>query len=191
MKRTHALAVASLILLAAPALTGCFSGKEATTNMQATMNSGNGVSAQAGDVHIENATLVMGPTDSKTATLTTRLVNAGPATDVLVYATVNGQPAIITGDKVDLAPGASVSFGFDSKNWINSYTFDKPVSTYVPVELGFQNAGLVKFSVLSVPPVGYYEGIAPEPPTAAVAPVASASAAPAGAASAAASPSAS
>jgi hypothetical protein len=177
VKRTHALAVASLILLAAPALTGCFSGKEATTNQQATMNSGNGVSGQAGPIHIENATLVMGPEGSKTATLTTRLVNAGPTKDVLVYATVNGQPAVITGDKVDLGPGASVSFGFDSKNWINSYTFDKPVSTYVPVELGFQDAGLVKLSVLSVPPVGYYEGIAPNPPTAAVPDAAAASAA--------------
>jgi hypothetical protein len=182
VKRTHALAVASLLVLAAPALTGCFSGKEATTNMQATMNSGNGVSARAGAIKIENATLVLGPEGAKSATLTTRLVNVGPTKDVLVYATIDGQPAVITGDKVDLAPGASVSFGFDSKNWINTYTFNKPVSTYVPVELGFQDAGLVKFSVLSVPPVGYYEGIAPNPPTAAVAspaPVASAAASPA------------
>ena len=188
MKRSHALAVATLIALAAPALTGCFSGKAATTSMQATMNSGNGVTAQAGPIHIENATLVMGPEGSKTATLTTRIVNTGPTKDVLVYATINGQPAIITKDQVDLAPGSSVSFGFDSEHWINSYTFDKPVSTYVPVQLGFQTAGLVSMSVLTVPPVGYYEGIAPNPPQAPVAspaPIASAGAS--GAASAAAS----
>jgi hypothetical protein len=168
VKRSHALAAASLILLATPALTGCFSGAQATTNMQATMNSGNGVSAVAGTIKIDNATLVLGPDGSKSATLTTRLTNVGPVKDVLVYATIDGQPATITGDKVELAPGSSISFGFDSDHWINTYAFDKPVSTYVPVELGFQDAGLVKLSVLSVPPVGYYEGIAPNPPTAAV-----------------------
>ncbi|MEI6361570.1 MAG: hypothetical protein WCP95_05505 [Actinomycetes bacterium] len=177
MKRTYALAVASLLVVVAPALTGCFSGKAATTNEQATMTSGNGVSAQAGTIKIENATLVLGPEGSKAATLATRLVNIGPEKDVLVYATVNGQPATITGDKVELAPGSSTSFGFESEHWINAYAFDKPVSTYVPVELGFQNAGLVKMSVLSVLPVGYYEGIAPNPPQAAVPASAAASAA--------------
>jgi hypothetical protein len=178
VKRTYALAVASLLVVVAPALTGCFSGKAATTNVQATMNSGNGVSAQAGTIKIENATLVMGPDGSKAATLATRLVNIGPDKDVLVYATINGQPATITGDKVDLGPGSSTPFGFEAERWINVYAIDKAVSTYVPVELGFRNAGLVKLSVLSVPPVGYYEGIAPNPPQAAV-PAASAAASPA------------
>jgi hypothetical protein len=171
VKRSHAAAAVALLVLATPALAACFSGKAATTNVQATMNSGNGVQATAGAIHIENATIVMGPEGSKSATLTTRIVNTGAA-DTLVYATINGQPATITGDQVVLNPGASVSFGFDSKNWINSYTLEVPVSSYVPVELGFQNAGLVKMSVLTVPPVGYYEGIAPNPPQAPVAPVA-------------------
>jgi copper(I)-binding protein len=166
VKRTHVAAVAAMVLLATPALTGCFSGMKATTNMQATMNSGNGVQAQVGDVHVENATVVMGPEGSTSATLTTRIVNTGPQPDALVFATVNGQPATITGDQVALDPGASVSFGFDSEHWINAYGLEVPTSTYVPVELGFQNAGLVKISVLTVPPVGYYEGIAPNPPTA-------------------------
>jgi hypothetical protein len=173
VKRTQAAAAIAVLVLATPALTGCFSGKAATTSMQATMNTGNGVQATVGPIHIENATLVMGLDGSKTATLTTRLVNTGPA-DTLVYATVNGQPATITGDQVPLGPGASISFGYDSEHWINAYAFEAPVSTYVPVELGFQNAGLVKMSVLTVPPVGYYEGIAPNPPQAPVAPTASA-----------------
>ena len=50
--------VNSLRLFAVPALTGCFSGKAATTNMQATMNSGNGVDATQGPIHIEAATVV-------------------------------------------------------------------------------------------------------------------------------------
>jgi len=178
VKRSHAAIAAVLILLATPALTGCFSGKAATTNAQATMNSGNGVQAQAGAIHIENATLVKGPEGSKSVTLTTRIVNAGPVADKLVFATIDGQQATITGDQVELAPGASISFGFDSDHWINGYAFEKPTSTYVPVQLGFQDAGLVSMSLLTVPPVGYYEGIAPNPPQAPVASAAPASAAP-------------
>lgn len=167
VKRIHVAAVAALVLLS-PALAGCFNGLGATTTMQATMNSGNGVAAQAGAIHIENATLVLGPEGSRSATLTTRIVNTGPVADRLVYATIDGAPADITAGGTDLAPGASISFGFDSEHWINAYGIDVATSVYVPVELGFAEAGLVSMSVLSVPPVGYYEGIAPNPPTAAV-----------------------
>jgi hypothetical protein len=165
VKRTHVVAVAALIALCATALTGCFSGRGATTNMQATMNSGNGVTADAGPIHIENATLVLGPDGSKSATLLVRMVNTGPTADTLLGAAVNGVTATITEGAGELAPGASVSFGFDSKNWINAYDLDVPASTYVPVQLAFKDAGLVTMSVLTVPPVGYYEGIAPNPAT--------------------------
>ncbi len=164
MKRIHVVAVATLIVLASPVLTGCFSGKGATTNMQATMNSGNGVAAKAGEVHIDNATLVLGPENSQSATLTTRIVNTGAVPDRLVFATVNGVPADITDGGTDLDPGASISFGFHSDKWINAYDFDAAPSVYVPVQLGFAEAGLVSISVLTVPPVGYYAGIAPNPP---------------------------
>lgn len=163
MKRIHVAAVA-ILLVATPAMTGCFNGKGATTNMQATMNSGNGVAAQAGAIKVENATLVLGPEGSTSATLTTRIVNIGPAADRLIYATVNGAPADITAGGIDLQPGASISFGFDSDTWINAYGLDAEVSTYVPVQLAFAAAGVVSISVLTVPPVGYYAGIAPNPP---------------------------
>lgn len=166
VKRTQLAAVAALLLLASPALTGCFSGQGATTYMQATMNSGNGVDAEVGPIHVENATLVRGPEGSKSVTLTTRIVNTGPEADVLVSAKVNGTPATITAGADQLPGGSSVSFGFDSEAFINAYDQDIPVSSYVPVELSFQNAGIVSMSVLTVPPVGYYEGIAPNPPTA-------------------------
>ena len=166
MKRTHAAAVLALAVLAVPALTGCFNGQGATTYTQASMNSGNGVEAQVGPIHVENATLVQGPEGTTSATLTTRIVNASATPDRLVYATIDGMPAEITGGGTDLGPGASVSFGFDSENWINAYAIDAPVSSYVNVELGFAEAGLVSTRVLIVPPAGYYAGIAPNPATA-------------------------
>lgn len=165
VKRTHVAAIAALVFLAAPSLTGCFSGKEATTNVQATMNSGNGVAAEAGAIHVENATLVLGPEGSQSATLLTRVVNTGVASDTLVFASVNGIPATITAGSEVLAPGASVSFGFESENWINAYGLDAAAATYIPVQLAFKDSGLVNLSVLTVPPVGYYEGIAPNPAT--------------------------
>ena len=167
MKRTHAAALAALTVLVVPATTGCFNGQQATTYVQATQNSGNGVEVTQGAINIEAATLVLGPEGSMTGTLTTRIVNTGPEPDALTYATINGVPAYITEGSGELLPGGSVSFGFESEAWINSYDLDVPAATYVPVELGFEKAGLVRTSVLAVPPVGYYEGIAPQPPTAA------------------------
>ena len=165
VKRSHVAAAAALVLLVLPVTTGCFSGQGATTTTQATMNSGNGVSATQGAIHIEGTTVVLGPDGSSTATLLTRIVNAGVDPDRLTYATIDGIPAYITEGAGDLGPGASVSFGWESETWINSYDLTATASTYVPVQLGFEKAGLVTMSVLVVPPVGYYEGIAPTPPT--------------------------
>jgi hypothetical protein len=159
-------ALSAIVVLAVPVLSGCFNGLQATTTVQATMNSGNGVEAQQGPIHVEGATLVLGPEGSRTATLTTRVVNTGPETDTLTYASINGVPAFVTEGAGEMLPGASISFGYASDAWINSYELDAPAATYVPVELGFEKAGLVKMSVLAVPPVGYYDGIAPTPPTA-------------------------
>jgi hypothetical protein len=163
VKRIHAAAAAALVVLAVPALTGCFSGQAATTSMQATMNSGNGVEATQGAINVDGAVLVLGPEGSGTGTLTTRLVNAGLEPDALTYVSINGIPAYVTEGAGELVPGASISFGYESDAWINSYDLDVPASTYVPVELGFEKAGLVKMSLLTVPAAGYYEGIAPNP----------------------------
>lgn len=165
MKRIHAAAIA-LLIIATPALSGCWNGKDAATQIQATMNSGNGVEAGVGPIHVENATLVMGPDGSHTATLTTRIVNAGLTADQLVTVSINGTPADVTTGAMDLDPGASISFGYNSDKWINAYSLDAKVSTYVPVQLSFRDAGIVSISVLTVPPIGYYEGIAPNPPEA-------------------------
>lgn len=164
VKRTH-LAAALLLPAAMVTLTGCFNGQGATTTTQASMNSGNGVQARQGDIRIENATVVMGPEGTQTATLLVRVINDGVETDALTYATINGQPAEILvptaeGDAATtLEPGASVSFGWDSDLRIDAGSLDVPVSSYVPVELGFQNAGLASLSVLTVPQAGYYEDV--------------------------------
>ena len=171
MKRSHVAALVTLALVASPALTGCWNGQRATTTTQATMNTGNGVEARQGLIDIENATLVLGPEGSSSATLVMRVVNTGPEADALTYITINGvqvqisEPGVVGDSGADIGPGESISFGYESDRWINTYELDVEPSSWVPVELGFQNAGLAQLSVLTVPPVGYYEGIAPNPPT--------------------------
>ena len=165
MTRSRAAAIIATVALSSAALTGCWNGPGSTTMMQATMNSGNGVQATVGNIQIENATLVAGPEGTTTGTLTLRIVNTGQTPDSLVYTVIDNGPAYVTPGSETFVPNASVSFGFDSKDWINTYTLKAAAGTYVPVELGFKEAGLVKISVLIVPPTGYYVGIAPNPAT--------------------------
>lgn len=155
-----ALAAASLVL------TGCFNGQGAMTNMQSADLTGNGVQAQVGNIRAENLTLVLGPEGSGSATLTTRIINADPEADRLVGVQIDGLPAYVTGDIVELLPDQSVGFGYESDLWINSYDFRAADSTYVPVALQFERAGIAEVEVLVVPPLGYYEGIEPVPPAA-------------------------
>jgi hypothetical protein len=170
VKRSHVAALVTLALVASPALAGCFNGPRATTTTQATMNTGNGVEARQGSIDIENATLVLGPEGSTSATLLMRLVNTGPEADALTYITINGvqvqisEPGVVGDSGADIGPGESISFGFDSERWINTYELDVEPSSWVPIELGFQNAGLAQLSVLTVPATGFYAGIAPNPP---------------------------
>ena len=164
--RRTALLVGGLALIATPLLSGCYSGFGATTTMQASMNSGNGTQAQAGAIRIENATLVMGPEGSRTGTLIASMVNGAADPDRLVAVTIAGKPAYITPGLDILAFNDLVNFGYDGSHWINAYDLDSAVSTYVPVQLQFERAGNVEFTVLTVPPTGIYEGIAPTPATA-------------------------
>lgn len=134
--------------------------------MQAGQATGNGVQAQAGLMRVENATLVTGPEGSSSATLMMRIVNQGVESDRLIGATIDGVPASITGDVVDLPPGSSISFAYESDVWVNSYEFDVEPSAFVDVTLVFEKAGDTTLQVLTVPPLSFYEGIAPNPPAA-------------------------
>ena len=136
------------------------------TTQQSEDLTGNGVQAQVGNIRAENLVLVLGPEGSSSATLTTRIVNGNQdEADRLLGVQIDGIPAYITGDIVEFNAGDSISFGFESDQWINAYQFTGASSTYVPVALQFERSGIARVDVLVVPPLGYYEGIAPNPPT--------------------------
>lgn len=155
--------LATSLLLASPVLTGCWSGQDATTTVQSTMNSGNGTDADLGDLAIENVTVVLGPEGTGSATLIGSIFNNGDQDDTIVDVTINGTPAVVTPGAETIPAGGNATFGYDGAKFINSYTFEAEPSAYVPVTLQFANAGIVEMSVMSVPATGIYEGIAPTP----------------------------
>jgi len=134
--------------------------------MQAEQSTGNGVQAQAGLLRVENATLVTGPEGSRSATLMMRIINQGTEPDRLLAASIDGVRASITGEVVELLPGTSISFAYNSDLWVNSYEFDAEPSAFVDVTLVFEKSGDTTMQVLTVPPMSFYEGVAPNPPAA-------------------------
>ena len=168
------LSVAAALAAASLALTGCFNGFGATTNIQNTMSTGNGVNTQVGSIKVENATLVRG--EGTTATLIMTIVNTGTTPDSLAAVSIAGQQAIVTDGTatlgpVEIAPGTAVPFGYGvdlagATRWVNTYTVEVPQSGFVPIQVLMTNAGVAELEVLTVPPVGIYEGIAPQPPVA-------------------------
>ncbi|MBU6310975.1 MAG: hypothetical protein KGN38_00430 [Actinomycetales bacterium] len=156
------LAIGVVAIAAVPALAGCWQGQGASTTMQATMNSGNGTQAMLGAMRIENATVVRG--DDGTASLIMSVFNQGAEPDTLTSVTINGAPASIA--PTAIVPGTFQAFGYGVEgqpptNVALVTGLDVEASSYVPVTLTFERAGLLDISVLTVPPVGYYEGLLP------------------------------
>lgn len=156
------LSIAVVAIAAVPAVAGCWQGQGASTTMQATMNSGNGTQAMLGAMRIENATVVRG--DDGTASLIMSIFNQGAEADTLTSVTINGAPASIA--PTAIAPGTFQAFGYGVEgqpptNVAVVTGLDVAASSYVPVQLTFERAGLLNISVLTVPPIGYYEGLLP------------------------------
>jgi hypothetical protein len=162
----HRIAAALAVPVLALATSGCYSGFGATTNMQATQNTGNGVRATIGAMLIDNATLVRGPEGSSSGTLIMAISNRGKEDDQLVSVTIGGAEATTEpAGPVAVPPNGIVRFGFNADHWVNTYALDAPISGYVPVQLTFAKAGVLSISVLTVEPTGYYAGVTPNPAT--------------------------
>ncbi len=162
-----------------PLLGGCFQGQRATTTAQATMNSGDGVQVQVGNLKAQSLTLVLGA-EPGTASLVGRFINVGPEIERLRDVSIgdktlgNGD-VFVTAGLGQVLPGQSVGFGYDSDQAISVKGLDAAVSTYVPISISFEVNGTVATKVLTVPAVGMYEGITPSfPPAPVASPVASA-----------------
>lgn len=165
-RRTSA-AIAALSLAAVLSLSSCGTGQNWVD--EGTKPSGNGQFVTVGPVSAQNLTLVSGEAGPKAMTLIGVLQNTGESPDKLVSASIASGATkvdgVISGGGVPLPSRAPspVSLGFDSTNSVDFFGADAQLSHYVPVTLRFESAGEVTVPVLVVPPVGQYEGIAPQP----------------------------
>lgn len=161
-----------VLVAVSPLLGGCFQGQQATTTSQATMNSGDGVQVQIGDLKAQGLTLVLDPATPGSATLIGRFTNVGTEVEFLRGVTIGGKTMMngdvaVTSGLGQILPGQSVGFGFESNESISVKNLDAAVSTYVPVAIAFEVNGTVEASVLTVPATGIYAGITPSfPPVA-------------------------
>ena len=159
--RRSTIALSILAIAAVPALSGCFSGIDATTSMQASMNTGDGTQTQLGDIKIINATLVTGDAGAESMLIGT-IVNVGISPDALNSIEVAGKPVTPAPAFGELTAGSSTPFGYvDAEIKVPVSGLDAAISSYVPVSFKFQNAGNTTIQVLTVPAVGLYSGIVP------------------------------
>ena len=163
--RRTALLIGGLALVATPLLSGCYSGFGATTTMQASMNSGNGTQVTVGELRVENATIVKG--DDGAAQLIMSVFNRGPAADELIGVAINGQQLDLTGlGTTTVEPGGFLTFGYGAEGeppagYLVVAPLDIDTGSYTSVALVFGTSGAAEFESVVVPPVGYYEGLAP------------------------------
>lgn len=157
--RRSSIALAVIALVALPALSGCWSGKEATTNMQAGMATGNGIEAEIGTMEVVNVTLVKGDGVGP-AQLIGTIVNNGQTADSVESVELDGKPVTFRPALTSILGGQAISFGYQTAGVKAPVRGAKPeVSTYVPVTFNFRNAGQLKISVMTVPATGFYAGI--------------------------------
>ena len=128
------------------------------------MNSGNGTQATQGPIRVENATLVVD--ESGRASLIMSVFNNGSEVDSIVSATLGGLDAVIPAgpEGTTIPPGTFRAYGYGAEGQppagiVGVDGLSVPPSSYVDVTVNFERAGRLEMSVLTVPPVGIYEGL--------------------------------
>ncbi|MGV1036835.1 MAG: hypothetical protein ACOYD0_07375 [Candidatus Nanopelagicales bacterium] len=147
-----------------PLLAGCYNGFNAQTDTQGP--SGDGTSAEVGNLQIRSATWVRSAKDLRTMTMSASFVNPSKEADVLESVTTDPKAFVIgiTGGTIELKPTSKVRVGFNSDVYVNGYGVDAVPSGYVSTTFTFKNAGAVTIPLLTVAPIGIYAGIEPNPP---------------------------
>ena len=153
------LTAAGLIIVTAISLSGCALGFDAATNKQ--KPSGNGVSINAGDLEIRNATLVTDPATPGTAIVIVTIYNRSDNPDSLVgMKGPNGMSATTTGD-LSIPAHEAVQIGYNSPNEIvlTGNATDLTPGHFVKIGFIFQNTPAVDASLLVNENNGIYEGV--------------------------------
>lgn len=177
MKRARILTTALLagvMGLASPLLAGCYQGPAATTTVQATQPTGSGVDVQVGQIRVQNVLLVASIVEGGTASgelvldesvmLIGRVFNDGDGEDVITNITIGGAPAALMvppsgPNPLAIAPFSSVPLTYPAGGPQISAQTALAMSTYVPIQMFFERAGLVEFEALVIPRSGPYADV--------------------------------
>jgi copper(I)-binding protein len=146
-------------LVAAVLLAGCASSSVPSQAAQ-------GAQGNAGRVAVRNAVLVLGPDGSGSSTVAVTLVNDGGSADALTGVELaDDQPweVYITGGRIALSPGQSVTVGYRGDPHVNLYGYDPSPGRLVAMTFVFRDNGRVVLQVKALPATGPLAGIAPVP----------------------------
>lgn len=178
MKRARIASIAlfsALLLGASTVLTGCFNGLQATTTVQATQPTGSGAYVSVGDVRVQNVLLVASIVEgveantgelvlAESVALIGRVFNDGESEDVITDITIGGAPAALMvppsgPNPLAIAPRGSVPLTYPAGGPQIFAQTPVAMSTYVPVQMFFERAGLVEFEALVVARSGPYADV--------------------------------
>lgn len=164
----------ALLLGASSMLTGCFNGPQATTTVQATQPTGSGAYVAVGSVRVQNVLLVASIVEGGTASgelvlaesvaMIGRVFNDGDTEDAITSITIGGVPAALmvpaTGQNpLAIAPLGSVPLTYPAGGPQIFAQTEVAMSTYVPIQMFFERAGLVEFEALVVARSGPYADV--------------------------------
>ena len=165
----------ALLLGSSTILTGCFNGPQATTTIQATQPTGSGAYVTVGDVRVQNVLLVASIVEgveantgdlvlAESVALIGRVFNDGDAEDVITDITIGGVPAALMvppsgPNPLAIAPLGSVSLTYPAGGPEIFAQTEVAMSTYVPIQMFFERAGLVEFEALVVARSGPYADV--------------------------------
>lgn len=160
MKRIYRLSI-PVVLVAA--LSGCYQGQNANTTIQD--ETGNGIAMVAGDMEMESVTIVADD-EGTFGTVSADVVNSGVVADRLEAILVNGQEAALDPEGIEIAPQTGVSVEPNGDLRAEVPLGSARPGEFVEVTFRFAASGDASDLVLIVPPVGYYESVAPQAPSA-------------------------
>ena len=155
-------AVAALIIATAPILTACATGDSAASLKVKPDSAATSISNGASQLKLNGIVVITRPDGSAPASVNVNIANNGSAADTLTGVTVNGAPAVLSGDTTIPSLG-SLRLGTPGQPQATVQTLDATPGQNTTVAFTFATAGSVQVQALITPGVGEYAAYAPTP----------------------------
>ena len=155
-------AVAALIIATAPILAACAAGDNAASLEVRPDNAATSISTGQSQLKLNNIVVVTGADGLAPAGVTVNIANNGPQADTLTGVTVNGVPAVLTGDMTVKSQDALL-LGAPGNPSAVVPTLDATPGQNTTVAFTFSTAGSVQVLALVSDGTGQYASYAPSP----------------------------